>query len=52
MQKFLNGVNYWASHAGIDMWHEWNPTVIEDNFCKSSSKFPLHNSSYNELGVS
>lgn len=37
MQKFLNGVNYWASHAGIDMWHEWKPTVIEEDLQKLSS---------------
>ena len=30
--SFFLGVNYWASHAGTNMWHEWDETVIEDDF--------------------
>ena len=29
---FFLGVNYWASHAGTNMWHEWDVGVIEDDF--------------------
>ena len=29
MNHFMLGVNYWASHAGTDMWREWNETVVE-----------------------
>lgn len=28
-QDFLIGVNYWASHAGADMWRNWDENVIE-----------------------
>ena len=26
------GCNYWASHAGINMWKEWDPAVVEEDF--------------------
>lgn len=26
------GVNYWASHAGTNMWQEWNAEVVEKDF--------------------
>lgn len=26
---FIVGCNYWASHAGTNMWREWNETVVE-----------------------
>lgn len=29
---FFLGVNYWASHAGTNMWHEWDEEVVEDDF--------------------
>lgn len=29
---FFLGVNYWASHAGTNMWHEWDEGAIEDDF--------------------
>ena len=29
MKEFMLGVNYWASHAGTDMWREWNEEVVE-----------------------
>lgn len=28
---FFLGVNYWASHAGTNMWHDWDEGVIEDD---------------------
>lgn len=31
MKKFFNGVNYWASHAGIDMWREWSAEAVESD---------------------
>lgn len=27
--SFVTGVNYWASHAAIEMWSRWDETVIE-----------------------
>lgn len=30
-QDFLLGVNYWASHAGTDMWRNWNEQVVEND---------------------
>ncbi len=29
--KFFTGCNYWASHAGTNMWHDWNPEVVESD---------------------
>jgi len=29
--NFLTGCNYWASHAGIKMWSNWNPDQIEED---------------------
>lgn len=29
MQDYVLGVNYWASHAGVNMWREWKPDVVE-----------------------
>ena len=26
------GVNYWASHAGTNMWRDWRPDVVEKDF--------------------
>ena len=31
---FSIGCNYWASHAGVFMWREWRPEVIEVDFSK------------------
>ena len=36
-QEFRTGCNYWASHAGTDMWHDWRPEVVEDDFRKLAS---------------
>jgi beta-galactosidase len=30
--KFMIGCNYWASHAGMQMWKDWQPQVIETDF--------------------
>jgi len=29
---FVVGCNYWASHAGINMWSDWKPAVVEADF--------------------
>lgn len=29
MNEFLLGVNYWASHAGTDMWRNWQEDAVE-----------------------
>ena len=29
MKQFLLGVNYWASHAGADMWKNWDEEQVE-----------------------
>jgi len=29
---FFVGCNYWASHAGMHMWHDWDAAVVEDDF--------------------
>lgn len=29
MNQFILGVNYWASHAGADMWKNWNEEQVE-----------------------
>ena len=30
--KFFTGCNYWASHAGTNMWHDWRPDIVEQDF--------------------
>ncbi len=32
--KFFTGCNYWASHAGTNMWSDWRPDVIEADFAR------------------
>ncbi len=32
--EFFVGCNYWASHAGTNMWHEWDAKVVESDFKK------------------
>lgn len=34
--KYIIGVNYWASHAGIRMWEEWDERVVEEDFKRFS----------------
>lgn len=29
MKKFMLGCNYWASHAGIEMWNQWDPEQVD-----------------------
>lgn len=29
---FFLGCNYWASHAGIDMWKDWNESAVREDF--------------------
>jgi hypothetical protein len=32
LETFALGCNYWASHAGIFMWSQWQPEIIEEDF--------------------
>jgi hypothetical protein len=34
---FVVGCNYWASHAGTAMWHDWQPEVIEQDLQQLSA---------------
>lgn len=34
--SFTVGANYWASHAGTNMWREWNEEVIDDDLRRLS----------------
>ena len=29
--RFFVGCNYWASHAGTNMWSDWRPDVVDDD---------------------
>ena len=29
---FFTGCNYWASHAGTNMWRDWNAEAVENDF--------------------
>lgn len=35
--KFSVGCNYWASHAGTNMWKDWRPEIVEEDFARLSS---------------
>ena len=30
-KDYLLGVNYWASHAGVDMWRDWREDVVQQD---------------------
>ena len=34
--RFIVGANYWASHAGTAMWHDWRPAVVADDLRRLS----------------
>ena len=34
--KFFTGCNYWASHAGTNMWHDWNAEIVESDLKRLS----------------
>ena len=36
-QSFITGINYWASHAAIHMWHDWDAAVVDADFAKLKS---------------
>ncbi len=36
-KEFLIGCNYWASHAGTDMWRRWDPAVVREDLSVLSS---------------
>ncbi len=33
MKEFLLGVNYWASHSGVDMWKDWREDIVDQDIC-------------------
>ena len=33
---FFVGCNYWASHAGMRMWSQWNEQIVEDDLRRLS----------------
>ena len=33
---FTAGANYWASHAGTNMWNDWRPEIVNRDFDKLS----------------
>ena len=48
MKDFIIGVNYWASHAGTNMWRDWNEEVVRadisflsENNIKTLRVFPI-----------
>ena len=32
--SFTLGLNYWASHAGTNMWSRWDEKVVEEDLCR------------------
>lgn len=32
--SFFTGCNYWASHAGTNMWHDWNEAAVESDLAR------------------
>ena len=32
MNEFILGCNYWASHAGIEMWRNWDENAVRSDF--------------------
>lgn len=34
---FALGFNYWASHAGLHMWKDWRPEIVEDDLRRLAS---------------
>lgn len=38
--KFSVGCNYWASHAGTNMWSDWRPDVLETLFYRGIGQKP------------
>lgn len=35
---FFTGCNYWASHAGTNMWHDWDEAVVEADLARLSKE--------------
>lgn len=33
---FFTGCNYWASHAGMNMWNNWRPDIVESDLKRLS----------------
>ena len=36
--RFALGVNYWASHAGTNMWRDWRPDIVEKDLSALASR--------------
>lgn len=34
IDTFTLGLNYWASHAGTNMWHQWDEKTVEEDLCR------------------
>ena len=32
--NFFTGCNYWASHAGTNMWHDWDAGVVDSDLAR------------------
>ena len=32
--KYFTGCNYWASHAGTNMWVDWRPDVVDEDMAR------------------
>ena len=32
--KYFTGCNYWASHAGTNMWIDWRPDVVDEDMAR------------------
>ena len=47
MNDFMLGCNYWASHAGIEMWKNWDRDQVEKDFKVLSEE--LHNKLFEAL---
>ena len=37
-EPFFIGCNYWASHAGTNMWHVWDEEVVAEDFRRLAEK--------------
>lgn len=36
-QSFITGINYWASHAAINMWRDWDAATVDADFARLKS---------------
>ena len=38
---FYTGCNYWASHAGVYMWRDWNGEQVEKDMANDAAIFEV-----------